>query len=179
MNHYDVVIERLDAVALINLRCEESTATAIGDTIGLVFPIALFQIVETDAVQVVRLSPDQWWIRTRFTEEGALLDQLTVASRDHFAAVTVISDHFQGFSLSGADVNAVLNQALSVNLADLPAGSVIRARFARTGATVFMREPEIRSEVFVESSYGDYAEQWLQTAAGMIHEESAPSTARL
>lgn len=175
MSRYVVTIERLNEIALINLRCTEAVATAIGDTLGFVVPVAPFVSTQTGASEIVRLSPDQWWIRSTSGEESDLYDQLRIATADRFAALTVISDHFQGFAVTGTDVNAVLSQAVSVDLQKLQAGSVLRTRFARTGATLFTREPGARAEVFVESSYADYIEQWFEMAAGVMDEADSGS----
>jgi len=121
LSRYVVTIERLTEVALINLRCTETVATAIGDMLGFAVPVEPFVSAQTDATEIVRLSPDQWWIRSILAEESDLYDQLSIVTTDHFAALTVISDHFQGFAVTGTDLNAVLSQAVSVDLQNLQA----------------------------------------------------------
>lgn len=168
MNGYQVTTRRLDGIALINLRCDEAVATTIGKATNLDFPTTPFVASINDHLRVVRLAPDQWWIRMPAEVELGVFERLKLVSQQYFAAVTIISDHFQGFTVSGLDTIAILTQATSLDLDSLPPGSVTRTRFARTGATIFCHDTGPQSapdyDVFVESSYADYVEQWLLTA---------------
>ncbi len=169
MSGYQVETGRLHGVALINLRCDESAITRIGATTNLDFPLTPFVASIHGDLCLVRLAPDQWWIRTLAEAEFGVFQRLKLVSQQYFAAVTIISDHFQGFTISGLDSIAVLSQATSLDLDLFPPGTVTRTRFARTGATVFCHDAGPASppayDVFVESSYADYVEQWLSVAA--------------
>lgn len=174
MNSYRVNIEHLDDIALINLRCEEAVATAIGATTNLRFPATPFVEQHISDLSIVRLSPDQWWIRTSLDNELRTWQRLKFTSRHRFAAVTIVSDHFQGFRISGPDSVAIMAQATSIDLDRLPPGVVTRGQFARLGATIYHRNQSQNTkqysppsyDIFVESSYSRYIETWFSAAVG-------------
>lgn len=168
MSGYQVTTQRVNGIALINLRCDEAVATTMGAATNLDFPVTPFVAGFSNDLCVVRLAPDQWWIRMPAEVEYGVYERLKLVSQQYFAAVTIISDHFQGFTLSGLDTIAILSQATSLDLDLVPPGSVVRTKFARTGATIFCHDAGPESppdyEVFVESSYADYVEQWFEVA---------------
>jgi len=166
MTGYNVQIDRLEDVALINLRCEDEVAARLTAATSIALDHEAFRAKQSTDRTTARLAPDQWWVRTTLADELNTFKLLKDAAADDFAAVTIISDHFQGFSISGADTDAVLSQATSINLSTLTAGTVTRGKFARSGGTLFVVEPAQHVEVFVESSYAAYIEAYLAALAG-------------
>ncbi len=166
MNGYRVNIRRLDDVALVNLRCSQDTAAQLTRKLPFELPTAPMRASESTEGLVARLAPDQWWIRTTLDREQAVFSSLKDSTVNEFAAVTIISDHFQGFEIAGDNIDPVLAQATSVNLNTLNDGSVTRGKFARSGGTIFVIEQSKRVQVFVESSYADYIEAYLASIAG-------------
>jgi len=166
MSGYGVDIERIDDAALINLRCDEEVASHITRATSIELPQAAFKATQSGNLRVACLAPDQWWIRTTLTDEQATFEALKDATRNLFAAVTIITDHFQGFKIEGQDTSAILSQASSIDFTELDSGAVTRGKFARSGGTFFVITPAETVEVFVESSYADYVQVYLTTIAG-------------
>jgi len=161
MTGYQVQVERLNNVAIINLRCALDVAANISNQTGITLPQTAFLSEQASNCQSVRLSPDQWWIRTRSENEQAIYTALKDATHDTFAAVTIISDHFQGFDIKGPDTQAIMSQATSVDTATLNSGVVTRGKFLRSGGTFYIVDAATHTQVFVESSYADYIEAYL------------------
>ena len=165
---YQVEISSLDDYALINLRGEAQVITNWEAALDVTFPQAAHTAVIEREVSVLSLAPDHWWVRTALKNEDELFRMLSQAVSGEHAAVTVVTDHFQGFSLKGCDSIAVLRQGFSLDLRLLGSGQCTRAGFARCGATLQVVEADTHYELFVEASYGDYVTAWLVNACGKV-----------
>tara|TARA_B100000029_G_scaffold368880_1_gene362635 strand:+ start:216 stop:722 length:507 start_codon:yes stop_codon:yes gene_type:complete len=163
---YQVEISSLEDYALINLRGEAQVITNWEAALDVTFPKAAHTAVIEREVSVLSLAPDHWWVRTALKNEEELFRMLSQAVSGEHAAVTMVTDHFQGFSLQGADAVAVLRQGFSLDLRLLDSGQCTRGGFARCGATLQVVESGTDYELFVESSYSEYVECWLKVAKG-------------
>tara|TARA_B100000676_G_scaffold115992_1_gene115425 strand:+ start:458 stop:964 length:507 start_codon:yes stop_codon:yes gene_type:complete len=163
---YQVEVSSLADYALINLRGEAQVITNWEAALDVVFPKAPHTAVINEAFSVLSLASDHWWVRTALKSEDELFRRLSQAVLGEHAAVTVVTDHFQGFSIKGPDAVAVLRQGFSLDLRLLDSGQCTRGGFARCGATLQVVESGTDYELFVESSYSKYVECWLKVAQG-------------
>ena len=165
---YQVEVSSLADYALINLRGEAPVINNWEAALEVVFPKAPHTAVINEAFSVLSLASDHWWVRTALKKEDEVFRKLSQAVSGEHAAVTIVTDHFQGFSINGADAVAVLRQGFSLDLRLLGSGQCTRGGFARCGATLQVVEAGTHYEIFVEASYGDYVSAWLANASGKV-----------
>ena len=165
---YQVEVSPLKDYALINLRGNSQVTANWEAALDVTFPKAAHTALINEAFSVLSLASDHWWVRTALKNEDELFHRLSEAVSGEHAAVTVVTDHFQGFSIKGPDAVAVLRQGFSLDLRFLDSGQCTRGGFARCGATLQVVEAGTHYEIFVEASYGDYVSAWLANASGRV-----------
>ena len=156
----------IDDVGLINLRGTGEVIARFEAVLGLAMPTRPNQVALGKDIAVLSLASDQWWVRTHSCNEQRVFGLLCSAAENLHTAVTIVSDHFTGFSIIGEDTRQILRQGISLNIGRLETGQCTRCGFARCGATVHVIEQYQHYDLFVESSYADYAQLWFQTASG-------------
>lgn len=161
----DADINRLDDVALINLRGDGQAAAAFSSALDVDWPPDPGATCKRGDISILCVSPDQWLVRAPLAEESALCSTLLEAAADRFAAVTVVSDHYRGFRVAGKQARDILAQACSLDLDKFGSDQCARATFARTWAVIQIAQQGRVYDIFVESSYADYVAQWLAAAA--------------
>ena len=169
MKGYDIAIEPIADAAWITVRADNEAVPALEAALGGPFPREAGTSARGGAWTLLTLSPDEWLIRTGAGHEMTTWRALRDAARGTHAAVTVVSDHYAGFRLRGDDVLAILRQGMSIDLEVLGDGAHARCAFARTSALLCVVGYARQYELFVESSYADYAALWLEVAAGRGH----------
>lgn len=165
---YQVEVSPLKDFALINLRGGARVTANWEAALDVTFPKAAHTAVISEVFSVLSLASDHWWVRTALKNEDELFCMLSQAVSGEHAAVTVVTDHFQGFSVKGPEAVAVLRQGFSLDLRSLDSGQCTRGGFARCGATLQVVEAGTHYEIFVEASYGDYVTAWLASACGKV-----------
>ena len=165
MSGYDVVIEPVSDVALINVRAQPGSIEAIGDTLGCELPRRMFIAARAGGLRACRLGPDQWWVMCDLAQETAVRRRLDAALAGAHAAVTVVSDQYSGFLLDGSEVDMVMRQAVTIDLDDYGDDCATRCGFARCSAFIYVLARSRRYEIYVESSYADYVSRWLSAAS--------------
>jgi len=163
---YQVEISRLNDVALINLRGTEEAVSRFESVLELAFPRRANAVCAKEGIAVLSLAPDHWWVRTSLRNEEQTFKALSEAITTEHAAVTIVSDHFAGFSIVGTKALLVLRQGLSLDLRNLRSGQCTRGSFTRCGGTLHVIDERQHYDLFVESSYADYARAWLTAANG-------------
>ena len=163
---YQVQVSSMADYALLNLRGSADVAVNWEAALDVVFPKAAHTAVTEREVSVLSLAPDHWWVRADLENEDELFRKLSQAVSGEHAAVTVVTDHFHGFSVEGRDAIAVLRQGFSLDLRLLDSGQCTRGGFARCGATLQVVEASTHYELFVEASYSEYVDRWLTVARG-------------
>ena len=162
---YQVEILALRDTALINLR---GTKTALGhfeSALEMEFPKSAQAVCSREGITVLSLAPDHWWVRTSIQNEEQTFNTLAEAVAAEHAAVTVVSDHFSGFSIVGPEALLVLRQGLSLDLRRLTSGQCTRGSFARCGGTLQVVHDRHHYDLFVEASYADYISTWFGVAS--------------
>ena len=163
---YQVEISRLNDVALINLRGTEEAVSRFESVLELAFPRRANAVCAKEGIAVLSLAPDHWWVRTSLRNEEQTFKALSEAITTEHAAVTIVSDHFSGFSIVGSEALLVLRQAMRLDFRDLATGHCTRGSFARCGGTLQVVDARRHYDLFVESSYADYVIAWLAVASG-------------
>jgi sarcosine oxidase subunit gamma len=165
---YQVEISALSDVALINLRGAKEALGCFESALEMEFPKSAQAVYSREGITVLSLGPDHWWVRTSIQNEEQTFNTLAKAIATEHAAVTVVSDHFSGFSIVGPEAPLVLRQGLSLDLRSLTSGQCTRGSFARCGGTLHIIDELYHYDLFVESSYADYVETWFSTASGNV-----------
>ena len=98
---YQVEISALSDNALINLRGAKSALAQFESALEMEFPKSAQAVCSREGITVLSLAPDHWWVRTAIQNEGQTFDTLAGAVATEHAAVTVVTDHFSGFSIVG------------------------------------------------------------------------------
>ncbi|HCK75956.1 MAG TPA: hypothetical protein DHW07_02280 [Gammaproteobacteria bacterium] len=163
---YQVKISVLDDFALLNLRGTKAAVARFETALELEFPKGAQGVRVRDGVAVLNLAPDHWWVRTSLEDEDQTFTSLSEAITIEHAAITVVSDHFSGFSIVGDDALLVLRQGLSLDLRNIATGQCTRGSFARCGGTLQVLDQGYHYDLFVEASYADYVSAWLDRAGG-------------
>ena len=163
---YQVEVSPLKDYALINLRGNSQVTANWEAALDVTFPKEAHTAVISEAFSVLSLASDHWWVRTGLKVEDEFFHRLSQAVSGEHAAVTVVTDHFQGFSIKGTDAVAVLRQGFSLDLRSLDSGQCTRGGFARCGAALQVGDAGMDYEIFVEASYSEYVERWLKVAQG-------------
>ena len=163
---YQVEISTLSDNALINLRGAKSALAQFESALELEFPKSAQAVCSREGITVLSLAPDHWWVRTSLQNEGQTFDTLAGAVATEHAAVTVVTDHFSGFSIVGPEATLVLRQGLSLDLRRLTSGQCTRGSFARCGGTLQVVHDRHHYDLFVEASYADYISTWFGVASG-------------
>ena len=165
---YQVEVSPLKDYGLINLRGGAPVTANWEAALDVTFPKTAHTAVINEAFSVLSLASDHWWVRTALKSEDEVFHKLSQAVSGEHAAVTLVTDHFQGFSIKGEDAVAVLRQGFSLDLRLLDSGQCTRGGFARCGATLQVVGAGTHYEIFVEASYGDYVSAWLANASGKV-----------
>ena len=146
---YEVEVSSLADYALINLRGEAQVVNSWEAALEVVFPKAPHTAVINEAFSVLSLASDHWWVRPALKKEDEVFRKLSQAVLGEHATVTLVTDHFQGFSIKGVDAVAVLRQGFSLDLRSLDNGQCTRGGFARCGATLQVVDAGMDYEIFV------------------------------
>ncbi|MBT5818052.1 MAG: hypothetical protein HOI25_06900, partial [Proteobacteria bacterium] len=96
---YQVEISALSDVALINLRGAKEARGCFESALEMEFPKSAQAVCSREGITVLSLGPDHWWVRTSIQNEEQTFATLAKAIATEHAAVTVVSDHFSGFSI--------------------------------------------------------------------------------
>ena len=163
---YQVEISALSDNALINLRGAKSALAQFESALELEFPKSAQAVCSREGITVLSLAPDHWWVRTSIENEEQTFNTLAAAVATEHAAVTVVTDHFSGFSIVGPEATLVLRQGMSLDLRRLTSGQCTRGSFARCGGTLQVVHDRHHYDLFVEASYADYISTWFGVASG-------------
>ena len=166
---YDVKNFQRPPYGLLNLRGTESVCRHFNGILGLELP----QIPNTTAggsdVTALWLGPDEWLIKTDDGKEPALSAALQEAVKGRHAAVTLISDTYVIFSISGNQARAVLNQGTGIDLhpRSFVPGKCVRTSLGRMGVILHQVDGIPSYDIYSLRSYANYLSLWLDKATGV------------
>ena len=166
---YDVNIFQRPPYGLLNLRGTENVRRHFNGILGFELP----QIPNTTAwgsdVTALWLGPDEWLIKTDDSKEPALSAALQEAVKGRHAAVTLISDSYVVFNVSGNGARAVLNQGTGIDLhpRSFAPGKCVRTSLGRMGVILHQVDGIPSYDIYSLRSYANYLSLWLDKAAGV------------
>lgn len=166
---YNVEIAQCPPYGLLNLRGAENTCPRFNSVLGLELPQTPNTTTANDNFTAMWLGPDEWLVRTDDAREPALSAALLEAVEGQHAAVTVVSDAYMIFAVSGRDARAVLNQGTGVDLhprAFRP-GTCVRTGLGKTGVILHQVDDKPSYDVYAWRSYANYLSLWMDKAAGV------------
>ncbi len=125
-------------------------------------------VSSTALLDVLWLGPDEWLVIAAEAEEWRLWSGLSEARAGLHAAVTLVSDQYAIFELTGSQVREVMAQACSIDWhpRQFRPGQCARCSFARTRAIVQILDETPVYRVLADASYAHYLRLWLAGAVG-------------
>ena len=165
MSGYDVQVSGVDG-CLIDIRSDEDGRPALAEVLGMPLPAAAGHCTTDGHRHLMQLSPDHWLYSSADEADEALVPRLNGAFSDRHAVATLVTDQYAGFRVEGGGVMDVLCQGISMDLFPdrFGTGHCTTCAFARTRAVLLPLEPGRCYQVYVESSLGEYAADWLNKA---------------
>lgn len=169
MEGYDVKIECLPIIGMLDLRGGETIRQACSECLGLILPASANTLVSVDDKRVAYcISPDHWILQVADGTQLSVLQSLEIAAGDTSHSFVDVSDMYARFRLSGAEARAVLAQGVSIDIHPrvFGVGATARVGFAKTTAQLHCVDEVPTFIVTVFSSYRQYVLDWLHKAAG-------------
>lgn len=164
---YTVDIQPLARECLIDLRADSSAQVVLSDALGVTLPGSRAVAAAAD-IRVLPQAPGHWLLRAPLPDEDRWMTALSAAIAGQFAAVTLVSDAYAGFRVSGRDVLDVLKQGIAIDLHPDVFGTdqATRCAFAKISAIVERLAGNRGYDILVESAFAKYAHTWLKVAGG-------------
>lgn len=163
-----VELEELAFLGHLNLRgnaSDEAFTAGVEKALGVALPTAPCSAVQTDAVTVMWLSPDEWLIIVGSGKEADTEAALRANLSGHFA-VSDISGGQTLVRLGGKDSVNVLKKSTGydTHTDSFAVGKVIGTAFAKTACHI-LRTAENEFLMVVRRSFADYLWLWLQQSS--------------
>ena len=160
---YEATVVRQPLQALLNLRGDVAVQEQFASVLTMALPQRPNTVVSAGDVDVLWLGPNEWLVKASLVDELRLHQHLLAAVQDQHAAVTVVSDHYVIFRLSGEQAPVILQQASSIDCHPrvFGVGQCVRCGFARTRALVQVVDAVPSYDVLAEATYEHYLEQWF------------------
>jgi sarcosine oxidase, subunit gamma len=156
-------------VAMIDLRVDPAgpAAADVARVLGVDLPTTPSTSVETDAVRVIWLGPDEWLVTSPFRTPAQLEAELrdAVAGR---GAVVDVSGQRTTLWLTGADARDVLSGGCSVDLHPrvFRRGAAVQTLLGLASVVLIALDDTATGyEILVRSSFAPYLASWLLDAA--------------
>ena len=163
---YDVNIIQQSPSGLLNLRGDENICRCFCDVLGFELPHTPNTKTGNKGITAMWLGPDEWLIKTADGKEITLSDSLREAVRGQHAAVTLLSDSYLVFRVSGNEARAVLNQGTGIDLhpRSFSPGKCVRTSLGRMGVILHQVDGIPSYDVYTLRSYANYFRLWLDKA---------------
>ena len=166
---YNVDIAQRPHYGLLNLRGAVNVCRIFNSVLGLELPQTPNTTATGADITAMWLGPDEWLARTDDGREPALSAALLDAVAGQHAAVTVVSDAYVIFTVSGRDARAVLNQGTGIDLHPrvFSPGTCVRTSLGKTGVILHQPDDKPAYDVYAWRSYAHYLSIWMDKAAGV------------
>jgi sarcosine oxidase subunit gamma len=139
--------------------------------IGLNLPVAANTTTSDGGITALWLGPDEWLITARPGRQREIAGKLQDALAGLFAAVTDVSEARTVIAVSGPRARALMAKATSLDLHPrvFRSGLCAQTGFARAAMILLQTLDDDAPggpgyEIFIASSFADYAWQWLEAA---------------
>ena len=160
---YDVSIQSVDQCALFDVRGDAEAVEQFLDSFGATLQNGVLNSVPNGAI--VRIGSRRCMVQADLSCESSWMSILSEhAPASLFNAVNV-SDMYSRTCIRGSDADAVLSQAVSLNLNRFPVGE-LRACEIFDLAGYLYRKLADSYVIYVDVSYEDYFRQRLAICAG-------------
>ena len=172
---YDVTVETGAPRRMYVLRGEALAQECFGKILRMDVPLAANTVTFGGAKSLLWLGPEEWLLNVPEGEDDPLDGGFSPNECEETAVVVDVSDHYSVIRIHGSETVDVLAQACGIDLVpeSFAPGQCARCSFARTTGIVRPLEDRGGYEVIIESSYAQYAEQWLTNAIGMSPSDQA------
>jgi len=166
---YDVNIEILKPYGLLDVRGKDDVRRIYNNILGITLPTTANTLNYNSSILVFCISPDHWLVRVPDGEEIILSNRLGQETDSLFKAVTVVSDNYVIFQISGHESQEVLMQGVSIDLHpyEFTPPCCARTSLAKTTALLYKKDEEPSYEIYVYRSYYAYVKQWLDYVIGL------------
>ena len=166
---YDVNIVQQPPFGLLNLRGTENSCRHFNRIVGFDLPQTPNTTTGNKDITAMWLGPDEWLIKSDDAKELALSAGLQEAVKGQHAAVTVLSDAYVIFRISGNDARAVLNQGTGIVLhpRSFTPGKCVRTNLGKMGVILHQIDSIPSYDIYSLRSYANYLSLWLDKAAGV------------
>lgn len=106
------------------------------------------------SILVLRLSPDEWFIRCAYAEKEALKNALLSGLEGVFAQVVDNSGGYTGLTLSGSDLLQFLRHITPYNVEQLQTGDTVGTILSKSQVILYKTEDGM--ELIFRRSFADY-----------------------
>ena len=163
---YDAAIARLPLTAIIDLRGPAAKAAVLLGEALLPVPSGCNRCADGNAAAVLHVGPAHWLVLAPLSREAELMAALV--PKDGDICVTLVSDAYSGFAISGPAAADVLAQATPLDFhasAFPPDGASFTELFSHKA---LLRRRGEGFECWVDSTYGDYMADFLSRCGGRM-----------
>lgn len=166
---YYVDITKQPSYGLLNLRGNGNICQRFNNVLGFELPRTPNSTTVNKDITAIWLGPDEWLIKMEDGKEPALSATLLEAVKGQHAAVTVVSDAYMIFTVSGKGARAVLNQGTGIDLhpRSFMPGKCVRTSMGKTGVILHQLDDMPSYDVYTWRSYAHYLSLWMDKAAGV------------
>ena len=166
---YDVTFEKPTPCGMLMLKGDRIAQDRFSEVLGMDIPRISNTATVHDTYSVLWLGPEEWLLIVPESDEVRIASELSHDGADGWAVAIIVSDHYSIITIQGSETVDVLAQACSIDLhpKKFSTGQCCRCAFARTTAIVRPLDSQGTYELIVESSYEQYAKDWLKKAIGV------------
>ena len=172
---YNVTVATGMARRMYVLRGGVLARDCIARTLRIDVPVTPNTVTSCSGKSLLWLGPEEWLLNVPEGEDDPLDGGFSPNDCEETAVVVDVSDHYSVIRIHGSETVDVLAQACGIDLVpeSFAPGQCARCSFARTTGIVRPLDDRGGYEVIIESSYAQYAEQWLINAIGMSPSDQA------
>ena len=172
---YNVTVATGMARRMYVLRGGVFARDCIARTLRIDVPVTPNTVTSCSGKSLLWLGPEEWLLNVPEGEDDPLDGGFSPNDCEETAVVVDVSDHYSVIRIHGSETVDVLAQACGIDLVpeSFAPGQCARCSFARTTGIVRPLDDRGGYEVIIESSYAQYAEQWLTNAIGMSPSDQA------
>jgi sarcosine oxidase subunit gamma len=165
-----VKLQELPFRGYVNVRGNPHSSGLLDDAnrcLGISLPIEPNTLTANEAITAAWLGPDEWLLITSPGKEGEVVGALRDALRNHFVAVTDVTDGQTILRVSGPRATDVLRKGCSLDLhpGNFSPGHCAQTHLDKIGVLIRKVDDSPQYDLIVRRSFTDYLTHWLQDAA--------------
>lgn len=166
---YEAVIQVMQPEGMLDVRGSDQFRDACREAGGLTLPVTVGSVCRIEGTLIYCIGRDHWLIRAPDGMDGEWAARVQDIGGETFCSITIVSDAYCTFRISGPEAVAILAQGTALDLDDLSfaLGSCARVSFAKTPAILYRADAVPTFDMHVYRSYADYMSRWLKFASGV------------